>query len=183
MAIVEAVITEDARKYWPQFFGGLVNDPATSTLVGSTWDPRINLFKVGEGGWVNPGSGKAPRTPVTNLRRLSAPLIQDLDAIVDPTRALIDQRYPSDSRATFSKAISPADVLFEGTSAIRVDCLLDYADFNDDGFGNDPEIYEIGLFSDHPTEAGEYLMIAYGTFPAQIKDNATQLLNTIRITF
>lgn len=183
MAIVEAVITEDARKYWPQFFGGLANDPATSTLVGSTWDPRINLFKVGEGGWVNPGGGAVPRTPDPALRRLAAPLIQDLDAIVDAGRPLIDQRYAADSRATFSKALTPANVLFEGTSAIRVDCLLDFADFNDDGFGNNPEIYEIGLYSDHPTEAGEYLMVAYGTFPVQIKDNATQLLNTIRITF
>lgn len=183
MAIVAAVVTEDARKYWPQFFGGLLGDPATSTSVGVQWDPRISHFMVGEGGWVDPGGGKVPRTPDTTLRRLSAPLIQDLDAAIDPTRPGIDQRYPSDSLATFSKVLGPGDMSFTGTSTLRIECLLDFADFNDDGFANSPEIYEIGIFMDHPTEAGESLMVAYGTFPVQVKDSGTQLLNIVNITF
>jgi hypothetical protein len=110
-------------------------------------------------------------------------LIQDLDALVDPTRAVIDQRYPADSRATFSKALNPVDISFTGTTTLRIECLLDFSDFNDDGFSNNPEIYEIGIFTDHPTEAGESLMVAYGTFPVQIKDNATQLLNIVNIVY
>jgi hypothetical protein len=183
MAIVAAVVTEDARKYWPQLIGGLLGVPGTPTSVGVTYDHRITHFVVGEGGWVDPGGGAVPRTPDPTLRRLSAPLIQDLDALVDPTRAALDQRYLTDSRATFSKALAPGDISFTGTSTLRVECLLDFADFNDDGFTNDPEIYEIGIFVDHPVEAGESLMIAYGTFPLQIKDNATQLLNVVNITF
>lgn len=183
MAIVNAVLTEDARKYWPQLIGGLFI-PTTPTDVGATeWDNRIKTFKVGEGGWVDPGTGKVPRTPDPALRRLSAPLIQDIDAIVDPTRAVIDQRYPANSLATFEKALIGADFTFEGTSTIVVSCLLDFGEFNDDGFANSPEIYEIGLFSDHPTEAGEKLMVAYGTFPVQIKSGGIQLENVVRIAF
>lgn len=183
MATVPGVVTEDARKYWPQLIGTIFI-PATTTNTGATqWDPRIKTFKVGEGGWINPGGGAVPRTPSPSLRRLTAPLIQDLDAVVDPTRALVDQRYPAQSLATFSKALTPGDFLFESPSIIRVRCLLDFAEFNNDGFANSPEIYEIGLFSDHPTEAGQSLMVAYATFPMQIKDNSKQLENLIRIVF
>lgn len=182
MAVVPGVVTADARLYLPQLLGGIYQ-PGTTTVAGSIWNPTLTHFKVGEGGWIDPGSGKVPRTPDPALRRLSAPLIQDLDAIVDATRAPIDQRYAVDERATFEKALTSGDFLFEGPTTIRVRCLLDFAEFNDDGFGNDPEIYEIGVFCDHPVEAGEKLMVAYGTFPVQTKDNSKQLENLIRITF
>lgn len=183
MPVVTGIATEDARKYWPQLIGALFI-PATPTNVGATqWDPRIKTFKIGEGGWINPGGGRVPRTPVANLRRLSAPLIQELDAVVDTTRLLIDQRYPSDSRATFEKTLTGADFTFEGTSTIRVRCLLDFGEFNNDGFGNSPELYEIGLFSDHPTISAQKMMVAYATFPAQVKDNSKQLENVVRIVF
>lgn len=135
MAVIPGVITEDARKYWPQFFGALLGDPSTTTIVGSTWNPVISHFKVGEGGWIDPGAGKVPRTPDPALRRLSAPLIQDIDAVVDPTRAALNQRYPADSRATFEKALIAADFLFEAPTIVRVRCLLDFGEFNDDGNG------------------------------------------------
>jgi len=183
MPVVPGVVTEDARKYWPQLFGGLLGDPSTTTSVGVSWNPVFTHFKIGEGGWIDPGGGKVPRTPDAALRRLSSPLIQDLDAVVDPTRAVIDQRYASQERATFEKALVPTDFLFEAPTIIRVRCLLDFAEFNDDGFGNDPNLYEIGIYSDHPTESGEKLMVAYATFPLQVKDNSKQIENLVRIVF
>lgn len=188
MAIVVAKLTEDALKYWPQLFGGLMGDPSTTTVPGvppTSWDPRIKFFKVGEGGWMDPGSGRVRRTPVKDLRRLSSPLIQDLDCVVDATRALIDQRYASDERATFKKDLTAGDFSFTAPSTIEIQCLLDFAEFNDDGDGNDPEIWEIGIFMDHPEvgslDPDEGLMIAYGTVDEQIKNAGKQILNVVRI--
>ena len=85
------------------------------------------------------------------------------------------------------KGASLTDVTFIAPSTIEVECLLDFSDFNDDGFGNAPEIYEIGIFSDHPVESGlasdQGLMVAYGTFPVEVKDNTKQILNVVRIIF
>lgn len=190
MAIIPAVVTDDARKFWPQFFGNLLGAPGTTTIPGTpptTYDPRIKFFKMGEGGWVDPGSGKERRDPDSSLRRLTAPLIQDLDAAVDPTRAAIDQRYAADERATFKKDLVFTDFTFKSPTTIEIECLLDFTEFNNDGFGNSPEMFEIGIFADHPEESGlasdQGLMVAYGTFPVEVKDSTKQILNIVRIIF
>ena len=134
MAVIPGVVTDDARLYLPQLLGGIYIPESVTNVGASEWDCRIKTFKVGEGGWIDPGSGAVPRTPATDLRRVSAPLIQDLDCVVDTTRNPIDQRYPSDSLATFEKSLTGADFLFEAPTTIRVRCLLDFAEFNDDGF-------------------------------------------------
>jgi hypothetical protein len=183
MAFIPAKVTEDARKYWPQFFGGLLGAPGATTVVGVTWNGLIKTFKIGEGGWIDPGSGRVRRDPPEdNLRRLDNN-IQDIDAIVDPTRLLINQRYPAVDRASYEKALVPADFTYEAPTTLRVRCFLDFAEFNDDGFGNDPNLWEIGLFSDHPTVSGQKLMVAYGTFPVEIKNVTKQLENIVRIVF
>lgn len=183
MAIIPAKVTVDARKYWPQFFGGLLGNPATTTIVGVQWHPVITSFKIGEGGWIDPGSGRVRRDPPEDdLRRIDNN-IQDIDAIVDPTRPIMSQRYPAVDRASFEKALVLADFTYESLTTLRVRCFLDFGEFNDDGFGNDPEIWEIGLFSDHPTASGEKLMVAYGTFPVETKNVTKQLENIVRIVF
>ena len=182
MAVILGVVTEDCRKYWPQFFGTLLGiSDGVTTQVPQAWNPLITHFKMGEGGWVDPGSGKVPRTPDPTLRRESAPLIQDLDAAVDLTRGV--PRYPSDSQFVFEKVLTISDFSFDGPSTIRITCLLDFTEANDDGFSNSPEFWEIGFFSDHPLEPGEKLMVAYGTFPMEIKDGSKQLENVVRIVF
>lgn len=183
MAIITAVITEDARKYWSQFFGLLLGNPSVTTVVGTSWNPAIKSFKVGEGGWTDPGSGRIRRNPVEDdLRRIDNN-IQDIDAIVDGTRLVPDQRYPiASDRASFEKTLILSDFTLEAPSTLRVRCFLDFADFNDDGFGDPPEIWEIGLFSDHPTAIGQKLMVAYGTFPKEIKTGATPIENIVRIS-
>jgi hypothetical protein len=178
---ITATVTADARKYWSQFFGLLLGNPSTTTAVGTTWNPTLRSFKVGEGGWTDPGSGRVRRNPVDdNLRRLDNNL-QDIDAIVDVTRATLDRRYPADSRAFFEKALVPGDFTFEAPSTLRVRCFLDFSEFNSDGFGNFPEIWEIGLFSDHPTTTGQKLMVAYAAFPKEIKNGSNPLENIVRI--
>lgn len=188
--IIPAVVTEDARKYWPQFFGGLMGAPSTVTMPGSPpaqWDPRIKFFKVGEGGWFDPGSGKVPRTPDPALRRLMFPFIQDIDIEVDPTRPLALRRYPAPAPTPyFKKSLVSTDFTFETPTSIRISCLLEFGDYNDDGTGF-PKIWEIGLFTDHPELVApgpdQGLMIAYGTFVEESKDPTKQIENVVRIVF
>lgn len=201
MAIIPGVLTEDGARLWLRLFGGLQGVPASSTTVTAPgpvtvqWDPRLKFFRVGEGGWVDPGTGRVARTPDPALRRLAAPLIQDLDCLVDPTRAVPAQRYegnpanPDFSRGNFQKAFVVGDITYEvgPPRAIRIRCLLDFADFNEDwpGSGRNPEIWEVGIYSDHPeivTPTSDLLMVAYGTFPMQTKTAVKQIENIVRIT-
>jgi hypothetical protein len=143
---IELIITDEALTHLPQMWAGL----STFKL--------IDEFKVGEGGWISTAGGPVPRTP--------NPALTDLDVLENPGN------YPADSQGSFAKALGPGDMGFDvGTKALTVTCSLDFGEFNDDGVGNSPQIYEIGLFSDHPT-AGR-IMVAYGTFPAIGKTVAT----------
>jgi hypothetical protein len=114
----------------------------------------ITSFKVGEGGWEQTPAGRVPRDPTdpgpTNSR---GPTLTDLDAISNPAD------YPADSLGTFQKALVSVDFSITGNSTLEVTCVVAVGDFIDDGNGNTPEIYEIGLFN----SAGE--MVAYGTYP------------------
>lgn len=157
MATIPATITAVGREFFGKYLGGLV---AFQTLV---------QFKYGEGGWIDPGGGPVPRTP--------DPTLTDLDAILDPSRPLIDQRYPADSVASYAKLFVGGDITFVAPSTIRCRCVLDLSEFNDDGFGNSPEVWELGVFDSAAR------MIAYGTFPIQIKDNTKVLDNTMIIAF
>lgn len=157
MPTIIATPTAKALEFLPKMWGGLDTFKA------------IDEFRVGEGGWISSGGGQVPRTPDASL--------MDLDALVNPGR------YPSDSLGTFTKAlVSPADFGFVAPGILEVTCFLDFGEFNDDGNGNDPSIYEIGLFSDNPAGAGK-IMVAYGTFAEQQKNAGVQLTNTVRVLF
>jgi hypothetical protein len=175
MAIIAGVVTDDARVFWPQEKSGLVTFNV------------IDEFKVGEGGWIDPGSGKVRRIPDPALRNPVTGL-QDIDAAIDADRPVVQQRYPADSRATFTKSLTVADMLFETPSILRVAIRLDFGEFNDDGFANSPELWEVGIFQDHPLAgsvypAGTKLMVGYATFPQETKSAAVQLENIIRLIY
>ena len=157
MAIIPAVVTDVGREYLGKYLGGLV---AFETLV---------QFKYGEGGWIDPGGGPVPRTP--------DPTLTDIDAILDPLRPVPSQRYPATSWASYAKLFIGGDITFVAPNTIRCRCFLDLAEFNDDGYGNSPEVWELGVFD----SGGR--MIGYGTFPIQIKDNTKVLDNTMIFTF
>lgn len=172
---VEAVFTEDARLLWPQEKAGLKTSHA------------IDLFKVGEGGWVDPGTGRQRRLPVSTLRRLDND-VQDIDAIVDGTRSVENQRYPSNQRGHFSKALASGDFVVQSPTSIVAHCFLDFGEFNDNGSGSNPEIWEIGLFQDHPDAggslpAGTKLMVAYGTLPLIVKNSGKQVELEVTLTW
>ena len=183
MTLIACTTTEDAQRYYARFFAGLQGTPGSTTTAGSVWDPRLKSVKWGEGGWEDPGTGRRPRVPSPSLRRLSSPLIQDLDAVVDTTRGGGDVRYGSAERAVFSKNLAGGDITIAGNSTMVVRAFLDFGEFNDDGFGNDPVIWELGVYSDHPTVAGQSLLVAYATFQGVPKNSGNQIERYLRISF
>lgn len=130
----------------------------------------IDSFKVGEGGYVVTPAGDVPRDPTDpGSLNTRGPYLTDLDAIQNSAD------YPLRT-GTFQKALNPGDFNYvSSTRTLEVTCLLDFAEFNNDGFGNPPDIYEIGLF------AGS-LMVAYGTMTLQTKTAGVQIPNIVRIT-
>jgi len=189
MAVVVACVTNGARQYWPQFFGGMLGISAGATTPGA-WNPLIKTFKIGRGGWIDPGSGPVPRSP--------DPTLTDLDVILDYSRSGPDKRYTSlaGNIMFLEKSLSPGNFSFITTSTLNVQCLLDFGDFNDiqgvpsnppggstlSPSGTPPQLYELGLFTDHPSGSGK-LMVMYGTFTAEQKTSAKQILNQVQITF
>lgn len=181
---IEAAITLDARRYYAKFFGSRLATPGTPTnVVTPVWDPRWKCIRWGEGGWVDNGSGPVRRAPSSTLRRLTSPLIQDLDAAVDVTRSSGDQRYTT-TRAVYQKSITPlTDVTDDDAGVVTVRAFLDFGEFNDNGAAAAPRIWEVGVFSDHPTITGQLLMVMYATIPLVTKTSGIQVERFLRGRF
>lgn len=203
MAVILATVTKDARKYWPWFFGSHYG-VGTVTTPGTSWNPTFLSFKVGCGGWMDNGAGPVPRVPLDpDLRRADG--LQDIDIIVDSTRpassldpSVVVKRYPAPmaGKYWFEKYFNPlTDFVYTPPSTLEMRVFLDNGDFNDTGglapATQFPEIWELGIFSDHPLYArdpvnsltAKRLMVAYGTFAKEIKDSSKQILHTVRLVF
>jgi hypothetical protein len=178
-----AQLTDDGRLFWARMLAAqasyLVPDDAPPT---PGWSPYITHFRIGEGGWEDLGAGAVLRSIDPGLRYESGPFVgeQNLDAAIDSAR-LGFPRYAVDSRFVFEKAFIPADITMEAPSTIRCRCRLELPEANNDGFGNSPEFWEIGLFSDHPTIPGFKLMVAYATMPKEIKHALKIIENVVRV--
>lgn len=146
--MILCTITDAALLKYPREQGGLQVFKA------------VSYFKVGEGGWVDPGTGKVRRTP--------DPTLTDLDCIVNPSR------YPVDSRFTFQKTLQPNVDMVIDAGALKMTCTLAQLEANDDGLGNNPEFWEIGIFDE------DDVMLIYATMPEQIKSNAGAITDIIR---
>lgn len=157
-ANIEAIVTDIGRQRLMEGWGQVL--ALTS----------ITQFKVGEGGWESTPAGRVPRDPTDEgLLATRGPTLVDLDCLVNPSD------YPADSVASFTKALAPVDIVLSGNTVLTATCTLAMGDFNNDGFGNAPEIYEIGLFN----SAGE--MVAYGTCPVVVKTPAGAKTFIVRI--
>jgi len=166
MAVIQATLTKAALEVFARYLIGDCSVPQ----VGALLPFQVLSFAVGEGGWKATAGGFVPRDP--------DPLLTDLDCVVHPSR------YATDQRASFSKNLTygvdmaltfhPTSITFAAT------CTLDLGEFNDDGNGNFPEIWEIGLFGSHPI-TGDTFMICYGTFAGQTKTPAGALTNVVKV--
>ncbi len=126
--------------------------------------PDIVEFRIGEGGWET----------VDAVQRAKAP---------DPTRTTLDCQGPDaatwaglQSDFSFSIALGAGLTVSRVGSVITAVARVELADANDDGYGNDPEFWEAALFLADGT------MIAYSTFPRQIKNNTRILRHTFTLT-
>jgi hypothetical protein len=214
-----ATITDDARMFWPMFFLRNWNGrpptaspsaivPGATTNPGYAWNPMITHFRVGEGGWVDPGTGAVRRDPDSTLRSFShvddyagaSYYLQDLDIAVDPTRSTPTKRYnivdPTHA-SWFEKALSNTDFTWFAANTVQVRCVLETTEYNANGSGINPKIWEIGLYCDHPLVPMDTtppcntglnanfrrLLVAYGTFPIEVKDSSKQIEHLVNITF
>ena len=160
MAEIDATLTAEALNLFGSYFNGDVG----ANLF------KVASFKVGEGGWITTAGGVVPRTP--------DPTLTDLDCLENPGR------YGVQSDGVFSKALTSGvnTGLVVTTSLITFSatCTLAMGEFNDDGYGNFPEIWEIALFGPHPISLSTF-MIAYGTFAMQQKTPAGAITNIVKI--
>jgi len=84
---------------------------------------------------------------------------------------------------TFVKNLDLADLTFNGpaSGSMTARCLTDTSEANDDGYGDAPEFYEIGIYLSYPGNPD--VMIAYVTFNKQIKTSLKQLIHNITLSW
>lgn len=119
-------------------------------------------FKIGEGGWTNPGGGQEPIPPDPSL--------------IDVTAS----GYPVGSQFIFTKNLTGADLTFTSPTRLQIRCFVAQGEANDDGLGNPPEFFELGVFDG---SGGTGTMLVYSTFPIEIKTDSKSLEHLIYVDF
>lgn len=168
MALFTAVITATGADKVIKYPGGLI--PLD----------QITYFRVGEGGWIDPGGGREPRTPDPSLTNLDIILDQARVPGPDPKRYDV-----SESLGYYQKVLTGGDFSSPSSGILRVSCMLLNAEYNFKNSGTliydvggpyvSPEIWEIGLFD------ADDDMIFYGTFSKETKDATKQIENVCRL--
>lgn len=140
-----------------------------------TWVPAgYDLFsyaKWGEGGWEEVSGVREPRDPTNHVAE------NDLDVIVNPGL------YPGTSQ--YVSADIPIDLsaeilyLNDPNATIQIQAVLEDTEENDDGGGDNPDFWEVGIFDNsntmpdptvrNDTGVSEDSMILYATFDAVSK--------------
>jgi hypothetical protein len=123
----------------------------------------LTSFKIGEGGWIDPGTGPVRREPTQDQT--------DLDVIQNPSR------YAPPNDSYYSKALIPADIVWLGTSVLQVRCRLNAGEYDFNVWLVQPQMREIGLFD----ADGE--LVAYFTVDVQVKTLGWALENYVTVTF
>lgn len=119
-------------------------------------------FKIAEGGWTNPGGGQEPIPPSATLTDVTA------------------SGYPVGSQYIFTKNLTGADLTFTSPTRLQIRCFVAASEANDDGSGNPPEFFELGVFDG---SAGAGTMLVYSTFPIEIKTDSKSLEHLIYVDF
>lgn len=148
--VVSAVVTDAWREKLAQIYAG----SATLSIPLS--------FKIGEGGWINPGGGKEPDVPSATLTDITA------------------TSYPAGSQYYFTKALTAGDLTFTAPTRLEIRCYVTDSEANDDGGGNSPEFFELGVFDG---AGGTGTMLVYSTFPIEIKTDSKALEHLIYVDF
>jgi hypothetical protein len=147
--ILTGIITNKGREIFAKSFG----------RVGTSVETYAFKFKYGEGGYIDTISGKVPKDPSDGASLL------DVEAAASP------------SLFEFSKNFVSADFLFIAPSTMQCRCRLTAIEANDDGFGDYPGFFELGIFDQNDN------LIAYTTFAEQTKTPNKIVTNYVQIVF
>lgn len=148
--VITGVITNIGREVMAKSFGhlnGLTGYPLS-------WG---KYFRIGMGGYIVTPSGRVPKTPSPSLTAIEA------------TGAPGDVYFQKDFLLT--------DLTFIAPSTMQFRCRLSPVEGNDDGLGNPPRLFEIGVFDSNNN------MIVYTTFPEQTKAANKLLTNFVQVYF
>jgi len=156
---LNAVFTTEARNKYARKLGDL--------FIPTGILSYISYFKVGLGGW-NPDS--SPRDP--------SPELTDLDIVLDQSRPFGQKRYPALTappyNITFQKTFAPGQ-LAASTNILTALCEVLNTEYNDDGTGDPPLIWELGLFDI------DNVMVVYATFSSIQKTASRSLSFPVRM--
>ncbi len=149
--VVQAVVTDLWREKMARLYAG-------DTSLGAFTVPAY--FKIGEGGFTDPGSGKEPKTP--------DPTFTDLEAVGNP----------AGTDFVFQKTLLAGDLTYTASTRLEVRCLVLSSEGNGpDSLGNPPEYFELGVF-----DSADRLLV-YSTFPIEIKTASKALDHLIFVDF
>lgn len=146
-AVVNGVMTNIGRETLAKAFG----------FIGGFATSYAYYFKIGEGGFISTPGGNVPVAP--------DPSREDLAAEDDP--ALFAYR----------KDLTVSDISFISPSIIQLRCQLLPTEANDNGSGENPKFFEIGIFDLNDK------MIGYATFDEQTKNVTKTLILYVQIQF
>ena len=150
---VEAIVSDRFREKLARIY---VDD----TSLGAFSLPTS--FKFGEGGWIDPGGGKEPLPPDETLTDVTAGT----------------GIYVAPSDFIFEKSFVPGtDFTFVSSARAQLRCFVATSEANDDGNGNPPEFFELGIFD----ATGN--MLVYSTYPLEVKTVSKALEHIIFIDF
>jgi len=147
---IEVIFTSEGRKR--------VGESLGSALAGQPC-LRIKSFKIGEGGFVNTPAGRIPNDPFSREGET------DIEADGTPGSSFFQKDFTSDDFET------------NPDGSVRFTAILDYGEGNDNGFGDNPRYFEVGLFDQSD------VMIAYGTFTEENKNPSKKLTKFIDLYF
>lgn len=152
--VIQGVWTDVGRQAMAQgVLGPLVRPPYKETF--------FKYFKIGEGGFVlGAGGSKSPKTP--------DPSLTDLESVSDT------------ALYTFQKDFTAAELSYELDGSVPfavAKAFLDFTEGNDDGMGESPEYFEIGIFDEND------VMLIYATIPGETKNPSKTLNHIVKANF
>lgn len=158
MAVLQGIMTNKGRELLAKSFGNIGGFPLINGVA----------FAYGEGGYIVSGGGRVPKTPDPTLLALEA------------------SGNPPPDNFVFGHNFQAADITFIAPSTIEFRCRLVPSEANDDGNGNLPKFFELGIYDralvgNQPDPNAQLLI--YTTFDEQTKSATKSLISYVQVVF
>jgi hypothetical protein len=192
MAGITARFTDKGREWLAKVLGAKAREMAPLNL-------GVLYFRIGEGGFrVLPSFVKVPISPAERVgmnglvagKGIGGNLIIDPDLPPPRTINVLPTEVPDVDASLYfvEKVLTAGNIVVTQTGGVwkaEVTCTLLLTEanktFNSQG-GVNPHFFEIGLFASVLEGINNiHYMLAYGTFPEEIKTNAVQLINKVNL--